>query len=446
MFFFKKRPNADTLEKEEKQKIKLYQEFLETQNSGELKEYFQLHDEINSPTFKVAKEKIVNLSYKNSLPDQKEKEFKKLDRNKNIKRYFETEKSMVLQDFLKFKETENYKDLFDSKKRKQSEKLNTFYLFEKSKGYRNYKELNNSPILKRFLTLKEELQSEEHLSFKAYCNDSKRWEKSDLYIKESRFKALAIQPNISNYLKYKQSNFFEEQKKWELAFIDEFNMGELDKEKWMTSYYWVKDLGRDLYSSPGELQSYIGSKNISVSNNQLTVKTVKESGKGKFWDTKNGFVIKETPYTSAILSCGNSFQQKEGLIKLKFKFSGNTFINHAAWLGTVNNDQSILLYKAQDKKLVVGTLRKKDSKIVKSVQQVNKFPFFKNFHILTVEWDETHIVWKINNEQIKSIKNDLRNAPMHLIINSSVTNEKKSGNGEMHIEWVRSYIKKASSK
>ncbi len=441
MFFSKKKfPSTEILEQEEKQKVKLYQEFVETQNSELLKEYLQLHDELSSPTFKVEKEKITKLTYKRTDNFVKEKEFAKLQKNKALKRYFETAGSSELKEFTAFKDSEGYSDIHDAKKRKEDAKLAAHYRFENSKMYRNFKEVNNSPMLKRYTDLKEFLASEEHKDFKTYCNDSKRYEKSDYYKKEKRFEELASSDAIKNYLAYKDGDYFEEQKNWELVYEEEFTGNALEAAKWVKSYYWARKLGDNLYSSENEFQAFDG-KNIEL-NKQLRLHTKKEAGKGKFWDSSKGFIVKDTDYTSAILSSSVGFEQKEGKLKLKVKLEGNASVNHQAWLSTEKNDRSMVLFKSQDKNVLMGTLTKNGTGVKQSIAPAKKLSLYSDYYIISVEWNEKNISWKVNNVEIKTDTNNMGTSPKHLILNSTVADPKKAGNSKMMVDWIRSYSKK----
>ncbi len=442
MFFSRKKfPSTEAIEQEEKQKVKLYQEFVEIQNSDVLKEYLELHEELNTDSFKSEKQKIRKIKYKKTEDFVKEKEFSKLQKNKALKGYLEIENSAELKKYIAFKASDAYKQMKDAQKRKENPELEKMYQFEQSNAYTIYKDVEGSPALKHYTELKTYLSSKEHKDYKAYCNNPDRYETTDLFKKEQRYTELSKNETLVNFLKYENTNYFDEQKNWELTFDDEFRGKSLEQDKWLKSYFWAKDLGDNLYSSGDELQAYDGVKNIKI-NNGLNIQTRQEKGKGKFWDSKKGFIIKETPYTSAIVSCANSFKQKEGKVKIKVKLHGSTGVQHSAWLSSPKNDQSLVLFKSSDKHVMLGSLAKTKTGINKSVDFAKKVSLYNNYYIISLEWNPKSIVWKVNDVEVKSTPNNLANHPMHLIINSVITDAKKAGDGEMIIDWVRSYSKK----
>lgn len=443
MFFSRKKfPSSETLEQEESQKTTLYREFIETQNSDVLEEYNTLYVVINSPEFIEEKKRLQSLKFKGSIEFSEEKEYNKLLRNRILKLYLSIENSKELSDFLSFTNSPESNDLEDKAKRKESSKLASFYNFQRSKPFKAYSKLKDSSTLKRFQELETKVDSEEFKAFKTLCEDNQRWEKTAYYKQESRFNEIANSSAISNYIKYADTDYFNVQKDWDLEFEESFNNGKLDDNKWVKSLFWVKELGNNLYSSEDEYQAFNGEQNITVDHNILRIATKKESGKGKYWNAESGFINKPTNYTSAVISSLNGFKSDEGMIKIKFKVSGNKYINHTAWLGTPDNKQSILLYKAQNKQCTVGTLSKSKSGIDKSVEDVRIVPFYRDYHIVTAEWNTDEIIWKVNDLEIHKTKNTIKNNTLHLIINSSVTNDKKSGDGQMTIDWIKSYKKK----
>lgn len=443
MFFSRRKfPSSETLEQEEKQKITRYREFIETENSDVLKEYKVLHKIVSSPEFQEEKKRLQSLKFKGSKEFAEEKEYNKLSRNRALKLYLSIQDSKQLEAYLAFKNTPEFKDIEDKAKRKESQELTSFYAFHKSKPLKAYKNIINSTILKRYTELKKRMGSEEFIAFKNLCNDQQRWEKTEQFKQESKYNELVKSSSISHYLKYGETDYFDEQKKWDIEYEESFKDSKIDSNKWVKSLYWVKELGDNLYSSEDEFQAFNGDSNLHLNNNTLRIVTKKEAGQGKFWDTESGFINKHTAYTSAVLSSLNSFKSDEGMLKIKFKLSGNKFVNHTAWLGTQENKQSILLYKAQNKQCSVGTLSKSKSGIDKAIEEVRIVPFYRDYHIFTAEWNSDEIIWKVNNLEIHKAKNNLKKSPLQLIINSTVTDEKKSGDGQMTIDWIRSYKKK----
>ena len=167
-----------------------YHLFCEFEKSDELMKYHELEVLVNSPTFSQMKKELQHLTLKGSKENAQLLELEKLEKNSRLKKYYSTLKSEELKRFEKitevglvdtFRALKKYvegSDFQDEKKKAEArgkKKFETteafaklqeyrslqnnedvkFYLnFEKSGDYRNYKQMKDSPELKRF----EELQ------------------------------------------------------------------------------------------------------------------------------------------------------------------------------------------------------------------------------------------------------------------------------------------------
>lgn len=161
--------------------------------------------------------------------------------------------------------------------------------------------------------------------------DKNRFRKSDEAALIKEFEELKKQPDIVWYHKVKEKNPFEELKKWELTFEDNFDSASLDSEKWITGYYWGKALMNDSYVLEGEHQMF-KDENIDLRDSSLRIRVQPEVSKGKVWNPTWGFREKEFEYTSGMISTGQSFRQQFGRFEAKVRFTNSFPVLNAFWM------------------------------------------------------------------------------------------------------------------
>lgn len=175
------------------------------------------------------------------------------------------------------------------------------------------------------------MASEEFLSEKNYLLDKKRFEKSEAYNRLINYKELSESESFKKYFRLKKKNDFHLVNEWKLTFSEDFEGDCLDKEKWITRYYWGDVLMNDAYALPNDPHIF-SEDNIKISNSIARLETRKEIAQGKVWDPSIGFVPKEFDYTSALISTGKSFRQKYGLFEAKIKVSDIKNVMHSFWM------------------------------------------------------------------------------------------------------------------
>lgn len=440
MLFSKKGfSSAEDIEKDRALKNKLYQEFVETHNSKEVKEYAELDKVVNSAEFQAEKQRLTTMKFKGSDAYYKEKEFGRIRKSAGIKAYNRLKDTAQLMSYEAFKASKAYANINDAEARKNDSELKDFYKFEHSKLYRLYAEVVNSSILDDYKELDSYLSSDEFIDFKDLCADKQRYKRTDAYAKEKRFLELKSKANIAHYVEYKDTDFFYEQENWELSFSEEFDSGKIDRNKWADSYKWTVGKGDNLYATLDEHQAFNSDKNIDISSSKAIIRTRKRKSEGKFWDPVKGFCSKEVPFGSAMINTGNSHEIKEGKVELKVRVTGNANINHNVWMANPVNDQILLLFKAKRDKYTVGTAFKQNGIFKQAVTNAQGINLRSGWSICSIEWDEKRIIWKVNNREVHTIRFNLKKDIYHLIISSTVTEIEKAGNGNMHIDWVRTY-------
>ena len=311
----KLRKAADTslLEGKKSQLLNNYEEFIAFEQSEELQNYIELEREINSEDFKQNKKQIENKKFKGSKLEKREKKLKYLLKSKRYRVYDSVQNSSELSAFEKMKESEelgkylelqadansgklNKKEDKETwllyKKLENSSEIKNYFKFKDSKKYNIYLQVIASNLLLEIEDLKAELASEEFITEKNFLLDKKRFEKTEAFNKLVTYKELSESESFKKYFQLKKKNNFHLVKEWELTFSENFEGSELDKEKWITRYYWGDVLLKDDYALPTDAHIF-SEKNIKISNSVARLETRKEKAQGKVWDSKIGFIPKE---------------------------------------------------------------------------------------------------------------------------------------------------------
>ncbi len=439
--FGSKYPATEKVEREDERLRKLYQEVLKTSGSEELKEFLKLEELVNTDEFKNEKRRISALVFKRTKEFEELRSFNKLSKNRKLKTYLLVDGSQELSDYDAFSKTERYALINDKKQRKNASDLQKFYKFKKSRRYRVYKELKSSALPKEYDVLKKRVKSEEFKSFKAFCENKKRWETTDWFKTEQRYIQLKSNPLIENYVNYYDSDLFDEFKKYEITFEDDFSTEKLDDQKWKTSFLWAENFANGNYSQADQNQGYIDSKNIALIGSKLTIMTRHDEHTARIWDPEKGFVKKSVDYSSGVISSGKSFNQNRGIFTVKLKTSGKYPIGHTVMLSSSKNDQHITLFKTLGKrKSYVGYSFLDKGKVIAKHALIKSFNSSKGYHILRLEWDENILVWKVNGIKVYSCHVPTVFKDLHFSAYSFVDKtKKKTDSGNLVFDWVRAY-------
>ena len=443
-----------------------FHSFCEFEESAELKEFNELELLIKSATFLQRKRELQHLMLKGSKEEAQLSEFKKLGRDGRLKRFYSTEKSDDLKRFSKVSDSENltnYKKLksivqgssFDAGKKKdeKSEEFKklaeyhklkvlddvVFYeRFEKSKEYKNYLLLKESPERKRFEELQKITNSDEFKDRVAYLEDKLKWNKTEDAIKETRLVELKKDPKLINYLKYKNSNAFDFFRKWEMVFEDRFETVKLDEQKWLTQTLGAnRTLGHN-FSQTGDLQAFTEGQNISIEGKSLKIDVRKENAKGMIWQIPFGFVEHDFDYTSGVVSTAESGWWKHGILEAKIKYSPSQNIVDAFYLLGEENTPQINLVEMGIKNRV-GMLSKVTDGIQANCESISGLKSGE-FYIFRLEWTSHSLVWKINDREILTLNHNVPAFKMHLNAASVVVAEPTGSlPHRFEIEWVRFY-------
>ena len=458
-------PSTSKLEKAERALITEFEKIKTFSKSDLLARYNELDDEVNSAEFARKRREIESLSYKNSVECDKEKEYQKLQKAKDIKLYYKTLSGNRLKKYLdldgsdrikeyeslekftkseefkekkkmkssKFRQTEEYQKLQKYNKMKSDSNITDFYKFKASKELDNYKDLHDSHRLNRYNELKAYTASGEFKERKTYLLDKKRFKKSKMFKDLQEYDKLKKARDIIWYFKTKDLNKFDVLKSRELTFCDEFDGNKLDVSKWIPNYYWGEKLLHDRYSVESDLQAYTEKENFEIRNSVLKIITRPQRTKGKVWINDKGFVIREFDYTSGIICSGASFRQKYGIFQAKIKL-GNTKAKSAFWMLADKITPHIDVCKTSNGKVWFDFFPQKGYAAQTSLGS----RYADKFYIFTLEWTANKLVWKINNTEVFTQTSNIPQDPMYVLLSGGLDVPVK-GTTSMEIDWVRVY-------
>ena len=463
-FKLRKASNTTEIEKKKDDLKRDFEEFEAFSKSEELKNYQELEKYVLSDEFKRTRKDIENKSYKKSELYKAEKEFKRFQKSRKFKIYFRLKDSSELSTFNmmeKSDEIARYQELesiikssgFNKKKQreelnefkmmKRSSRIKEFFKFRKSKNLRIYREVENSLVLKKYFELEEEISSDGFLKEKAFLLDKKRYETTDDFKKLQEYQQLKKSEKITKYFNLKEKNPFNELKKWELTFSEEFDSSQLDQDKWLTRYYWGDKFLDKGYSLANDLHTFTDGKNISISGSSAMLQARKEKQEGLVWNSKLGFIPQDFNYTSAIVNTGKSFRQKYGRFEAKIKVSDPDKVMHSFWMVADKSTPHVnVLRTSKNGKLISGNLWGDEKKPKKNEFKVRGVDLSKGYFIYTLDWNAKELVWKINDVVVRTKTEGVPQDPMYLNFSLGVIQEQNSLNAAMEIDWVRCYQRK----
>ncbi len=458
----RKAANTSLLEEKKNQLLNDHDEFNAFEDSKDLQNYIELGKEINSEEFKQKRKQVEAKRFKGSDLERKEKELSRILKSKRYRIYSSVHNGPELSSFEKMKESDDlvrYMELqadvnsgkltkkedkeawLTYKQLKKSREIRAYFKFKHSSKLKIYSEVLNSNLLQEVEDLKAELASEEFISEKNYLLDKKRFEKSEAFNRLITYKELSESESIKKYFRLKKKNEFHLVNEWSLTFSEDFEGDCLDKEKWMTRYYWGDVLMNDDYALPTDSHIF-SEKNIKVSNSVARLETRKEKTQGKVWNEKFGFILTEFDYTSALISTGKSFRQKYGLFEAKIKVSDIENVMHSFWMLSDTSLPHIDIARTSPcGKLVPTQISGSEDKPIVKKSKIAGLDWTNDFFIYSLEWAPNKLVWRINDVIVKTETENIPQEPMYLILSSGVSNPTSDVNAVMEIDWVKCYEK-----
>lgn len=431
-------PSTEKLEKDEEALLLAYKRYCDIETSEQLAEYTRLFHIVKAADFKEKKKTLQNRKFKDTEEYRDFTKYEKLHNSAGLKLYFQVVDSQQLKDFLAFKESAEYEKLGNPKEVKKDLTLKKYKAYEKSKPYKTYLRFHNSYILSEYENLKKIVSDPKFIEEKNFWQDTKRWMKTEEYQVEQRYYQLQKTSDISFYESTDPKQFLVLDK-WQLTFEDTFKAPALDA-KWKTGYYHRAEAMKKLYSFANEKQANTDGKNISVGG-VLKITTKSEKTESLAWDAKKGFINKSFDYTSGIINIGESFQQKNGLIKAKLKVSGSSDVSHAFWLGADGKLPHINVFYYNGKNIVVSNYSGNNTNVSVTKQKISGLKPTE-YYIYSLEWTPTELVWKINNIEVFRTTNSVPNQQLFPVFNSFISEQQKGGAGALEVDWIKIYTSK----
>lgn len=220
-----------------------YSELTSFKSSKELREYHELETQIKSDEFAKKQKEILSLRFKKTDDFQKEKNYRKLARTKDISLYYKTkesndlssfqeiEKSSELQKFIKLEKFVNSSEFAEAKReasqsakqkfaksdlaktlnqfetQKKSSRIDSYYKFVNNKAFKDFLSAQESGTNKKVEKLQKETGDSEFRQKLASMSKTERKVSAE-NIKLTELKAILKSKAFKNYLKLSNSSFY----------------------------------------------------------------------------------------------------------------------------------------------------------------------------------------------------------------------------------------------
>jgi len=228
-------PSTSKVEQAEIDLIKEFEKLQAFVDSEELAKYNELDALVNTADFRNKKKEIESLHFKNSEEHNRENEFKKLEKSKELTMYFRTRDGASLKSYREMdgSETvarhEKLKEIIASHEFKQKQKMKpiTFKTTEEYNKFREYKKLAKSSDVKNYRKLVKSGKKDEaeamagsatagrYKELEAYVNSSEFLEKKNMkpitfkdseeYKLLQEFNTLNARQDIKSFYKFRNS-------------------------------------------------------------------------------------------------------------------------------------------------------------------------------------------------------------------------------------------------
>jgi beta-glucanase (GH16 family) len=445
--------------------------------SKELADYLDLEKTVKSSDFSRKKKNIREQKFSDTPEYKKEKEYHALKKQKDILRYYRMKDSVELKDFLeldnsqdvkhyhtlekliqsdeflrqkktqrkKFKKSPEYEKYQEFISLKKTKRFKDYFSFKKSKDYVNFTLLIGSEKIAGFEKLGQFIKTEAFQKVKDYMllPGRNKLEMSTEYRMEQQYLEWKKSDKFKWYFSTVKSRKFDEIKRWNLTFSEEFEANKLDKKKWLTRYFWGEKVLKDSYVNMGEKQFYTEDKNVVVSGSIAKIRTIREKMVGKVWNPAIGFFPKEFEYTSAIINTGNSFRQQFGLFEAKIRFNRNFPVSHGFWLNSGLMLPHLDIARAS-KRISLGSYWGNPNAkggVAKKYASMSRDKYGFDYCIFTLEWSKEKLTWKVNGVPAFSTSQGVPQVSMFLNINSSLYQDVNGSvlPAELEVDWIRCY-------
>jgi len=396
------------------------------EKSPELAEYLELKKLVESSEFKETKAELINRKYKDTQEGRKMMEYEKLCNSSNIRRYRRALKDEEFQEFLLFRESEDFAKIKSIKAVLTDAKIRRYNMLYYSSYYKNYLKVLNSSDLRHLEELENEVHKEDFQKRHALWADSKRWKHSEEYKKLQRYEELANSDDIKFY--YAQR---EEKIDWAELFRPAFDDDMSSSKNWKAGFGYANPAAKDGHSRTCERQAYNGGKNTFFVDGRMDLETRAESKKAIAWDEKKGFTEHVFEYTSDVMNTKEAFTQESGLFMAKVRSQG---VGHHFFGLTTGrpNSPMIALYHFNGDHHQMGLVNGAKTQMVDLTFMPRTM-----YHVYSFRWNKNEIIWYVNNLEILRLPNRLPKEAMFYLAQSWLPNNEKGGEGKLKVQWAR---------
>ena len=398
------------------------------EKSPELAEYQKLREIVESSDFKERKNELVNRKYQDTDEGKKMIAYRNIVESREYRRYQEALTDPVFQDFLKFRETEEFAKINSLKERLLNSLYRKYYSLYNSSYYKNYMKMLNAPELKQVAVLEKEIKTEDFQTRHALWADAKRWQHSDEYKTERRFLELANSDDIKFYFQSR-----EEKIDWAELFRPSFDDDMSSSKNWKPGYGYANPAMKDGHSRTNERQAYNGGKNTFYVEGRMDLETREESKKAVAWDEKKGFIEHVFDYTSDVMNTKEAFAQESGLFMAKVRSQGIGHHFFGLTTGKLNNPM-VALYHYNGDRHQVGFVNGAKTQMVDLTGVLRSM-----YHVYSFRWTKNELVWYVNNMELLRLPNRLPKEAMFFLAQSWLPMAEKGGTGKLKIQWARVY-------
>lgn len=324
-------------------------------------------------------------------------------------------------------------------------RIKDYLKFEPSKELALFNEVEKMGEAEHFQTLEAYIKSDVFKEEKAYLllSAKEKWQKTEEYAMFVEYNQIIASAKHKWYFKVVNSPKFNEIKKWQITFEDNFETGSIDPEKWLTRYFWGDNTIHDSYSLSDDLHFNTDGKNLKLANSILNIETRKETTEGKAWTPMFGFMPRSFDYTSGLVNTGKSFRQKYGRFRAKIKMAENSDITNTFWMVGNQMLPHIDIVKFHRNKFFLSNFWQEgaDFKLMKNISSMFAPRLSRAYYIFELEWTPEVLIWRINNLEILRQTHGIPDEEMYIQLSAGLFDVKPNSNfpAAMQIDWVRCY-------
>jgi len=437
--------------------------YLRLKDSKEIARFLELKAMLAGDEFMVLKREF---SVKNTNEYKALIEYKSLRKHPHVKmhrkgkgedldqtvilRYEELNKTISspgFSDFLtsyKWSNTEYFGFEQEFKRLNVNADIRTYLKVADSALLKSMKTIEAGSSLSELAELEKMVGSTDFQSKKKYLLSKNKFEQSEEFKLLLEFKALEKDEDIRFYLKEKKDGRLTPYLSWSLTFEENFEEKKLNRDRWLTRYFWGDALLHKGYSLSGEKQHFTDGNNLRIENSILEIETRKEKINGIVWDGKLGFFPREFSYTSGLISTGQSFRQLYGRFEAKVKLQPHYPAFHAFWMVGDKMLPQVTIFKFGNKSNNFEHGLYHGDGLAKVARQTGRLSLPSingHFAVFTIDWTPEYILWKINGVLVRKETKNVPTNPMYMILSSGLASDINDGElpVKMEVDWVRAF-------